>query len=327
MAPRTLTEVELEAAHWIAVLDSPATSSVEIARFHSWLAASEDHKRAYEALAVTSDKIDAFLSAEAPARNPQSPARMSRRFLVGGAIAASATGAVLLARPLLERSKRETFAAPMRQPRVLALSDGSSVELGPGALMYATINDELRRIRFEQGVALFNVAHDARPFVVSTRYGSIRALGTEFVVRLREDRAIATVLTGRVEARKPSLWLDQDTPPDAVCGANSEIVLEKDSVSVSPLQQDGVERRLIWRDRMVALDDQSLRDAATEIERFTGVRFVFSDAATAEVRLSGYVEGDDVDGFIALLALNVGVEAEHRADGAIVLSQRRSPYE
>lgn len=323
MAPRTLTEVELEAAHWIAVLDSPAISSAEMARFHDWLAADEKHKRAYEALAATSDKIDAFLAAETPApRQTQPRPRLTRRvFLTGGAIAATVTGAVLLGRPLLDLARREEFAARLRQPRSIALSDGTRIELAPGARIQATLTTAVRSIRFEEGVALFNVAHDAeRPFIVSTRYGEIRALGTEFVVRLGEDRAVATVLSGRVEARRPSLFPNSQTPPDAVCEANAEIVLQEDSVSVSTLQEDGLERRLIWRDRMVALDDQSLRDAAAEIERFTGVRFVFSDAATADIRLSGYIEGDDVEGFIALLNANAGVEAERRPDGAVVLS-------
>lgn len=324
MAPRTLTEVELEAAHWIAVLDSPAISNTEMARFHDWLAADEKHKRAYEALAATSDKIDAFLATEAPTGHTQPRSRLTRRgLLTGGAIAAATTGAVLLGRRFLDLARREEFATALRQPRSVALSDGTRIELAPGARILATLTLAARSIRFEEGVALFNVAHDPqRPFIVSTRYGEIRALGTEFVVRLGEDRAIATVLSGRVEARRPSLFPNSQTPPDAVCEANAEVVLQRDSVSVSSLQEDGLERRLIWRDRMVALDDQSLRDAAAEIERFTGVRFVFSDAATADIRLTGYIEGDDVEGFIALLAANAGVEAERRPDGAIVLSQQ-----
>lgn len=325
MAPRTLTEVELEAAHWIAVLDSPAISSTEMARFHDWLAADEKHKRAYEALVTTSDKIDAFLAAETPAPRQAPPQhRLTKRvFLTGGAIAAAATGAVLLGRPLFNLAGGEVFDATGGRSHSVALSDGTRIELAPGARIQATLTTAVRSIRFEEGVALFNVAHDAeRPFIVSTRYGDIRALGTEFVVRLGEDRAIATVLSGRVEARRPTLFPNTQTPPDAVCAARAEIVLQRDSVSVSSLQTDGLERRLIWRDRMVALDDQSLRDAAAEIEGFTGVRFVFRDAATADIRLSGYIEGDDVDGFIALLAANAGVEAERRADGVIVLSQQ-----
>lgn len=326
MAPRALTEVELEAAHWIAVLDSADVSSAEMARFHDWLAADEKHKRAYEALVATSDKIDAFLATAPPALTQAQPRyRLTRRiFLTGGAIAATATGAVLLGRPFPDLASSEVFDASLGRPRSVALSDGTRIELAPGARIRATLTAAARTIRFEEGVALFNVAHDAgRPFIVATRYGEIRALGTEFVVRLTEDQAIATVLSGRVEARRASLFPNDRAPPDAVCEANAEVILQEDSVSVSSLQSDGLERRLIWRDRMVALDDQSLRDAAEEIERFTGVRFVFGDAATAEMRLSGYIEGDDVEGFIALLASNAGVKAERRADGTMVLSQHR----
>jgi transmembrane sensor len=172
-------------------------------------------------------------------------------------------------------------------------------------------------VRFEEGVALFNVAHDAsRPFVVTTRFGDIRVLGTSFVVRLGPDAAIATVLSGRVEARREMPF----SPDNSVAAsADQEIELAGGAPTVSLLERDALDRRLVWRERMVALDGQSLREAAAEVTRFSGVRFAFADTATAQVRLAGYVAGDDVEAFLGLLENNVGVSADRRADGVIVL--------
>ena len=102
-------------------------------------------------------------------------------------------------------------------------------------------------------------------------------------------------------------------------GRAQEIELGGGAPTVSALAPDALDRRLVWRERMVALDGQSLREAAAEVTRFSGVRFAFADTATAQVRLAGYVAGDDVEAFLELLENNVGVSANRRADGVIVL--------
>jgi transmembrane sensor len=209
------------------------------------------------------------------------------------------------------------YATAPEQERLVRLSDGTTIEMAPGARLRASLEGDERRVRFEEGVALFNVAHDAsRPFVVTTRFGDIRVLGTSFVVRLGPDAAITTVLSGRVEARREMLF----SPGDSVAAsADQEIELAGGTPTVSVLAPDALDSRLVWRERMVALDGQSLREAAAEVTRFSGVRFAFADTATAQVRLAGYVAGDDVEAFLELLENNVGVSADRRADGVIVL--------
>ncbi|MBX9746653.1 MAG: hypothetical protein K2X34_07110, partial [Hyphomonadaceae bacterium] len=123
-------------------------------------------------------------------------------------------------------------------------------------------------------------------------------------------------LSGRVEARRDMLF----SPDNSVAAAaDQEIELAGGAPTVSVLAPDALDRRLVWRERMVALDGQSLREAAAEMTRFSGARFAFADTATAQVRLAGYVAGDDVEAFLGLLENNVGVSADRRADGVIVL--------
>ncbi len=321
MAHREPTQAELEAAHWLVVLDEPRVSRQDIDAFQAWLAADETHKRAYEAVSATADKIDAVLAAEPIGRD----VRHRRSWVVPvrpiaiAAVSAAAALALFVISPLspLRDEPGAIYATAPEQERLVRLSDGTTIEMAPGARLRATLQGGERRVRFEEGVALFNVAHDAsRPFVVTTRFGDIRVLGTSFVVRLGPDGAITTVLSGRVEARREMLF----SPDNSVAAsADQEIELAGGAPTVSVLERDALDRRLVWRERMVALDGQSLREAAAEVTRFSGVRFAFADTATAQVRLAGYVAGDDVEAFLELLENNVGVSANRRADGVIVL--------
>jgi transmembrane sensor len=320
MAHREPTQAELEAAHWLVVLDEPRVSRQDIDAFQAWLAADETHKRAYDAVSATSDKIDAVLATEPLEREARHPkTRVPVRPIAIAALSAAAAFALFVISPLspLRDEAGAVYATAPEQERLVRLSDGTTIEMAPGARLRASLEGDERRVRFEEGVALFNVAHDAsRPFVVTTRFGDIRVLGTSFVVRLGPDGAITTVLSGRVEARREMLF----SPDNSVAAsADQEIELGGGAPTVSVLAPDALDRRLVWRERMVALDGQSLREAAAEVTRFSGVRFAFADTATAQVRLAGYVAGDDVEAFLGLLENNVGVSADRRADGVIVL--------
>ncbi|MFN3462482.1 MAG: FecR family protein [Terricaulis sp.] len=319
MAHREPTEAELEAAHWLVVLDEPRVSRQDIDAFQAWLAADEQHKRAYEAVSATADKIDAVLATEPAGEVRHRRTRAPIRPIAIAALSAAAVLALFVISPLspLRDEAGAVYATAPEEERLVRLSDGTTIEMAPGARLRASLEGAERRVRFEEGVALFNVAHDAsRPFVVTTRFGDIRVLGTSFVVRLGPDAAITTVLSGRVEARREMLF----SPDNSVAAsAEQEIELGGGAPTVSVLAPDALDRRLVWRDRMVALDGQSLREAAAEVTRFSGVRFAFADTATPQVRLAGYVAGDDVEAFLGLLENNVGVSADRRADGVIVL--------
>jgi transmembrane sensor len=87
--------------------------------------------------------------------------------------------------------------------QVLALSDGSQIQLTPGATLEypATFVNEPERVVRLQGNAFFKVAHDPQhPFIV--RAGNIvtRVLGTSFWIKMQENKRVeVSVRTGRVQ--------------------------------------------------------------------------------------------------------------------------------
>lgn len=339
------TKPEIEAAEWLVLLDSASVPHSEIERFQAWLGASEENKAAYAAVSSTWDKLGPVLASmprevvqggPIPA-NDRGPDTVGARVAAGRrnwtlpAIAAAAFVAALVLVPLPDFSLFQpstAYATQVREIRTIALADGTRAQLSPLAQMRVAYDGRARRIWLKQGVAYFEVAPDARPFLVSTRFGEVRSMARAFVVRVEGSSAVVTVLDGAlsVSGDQGSSLLARFAahPPVRVLRAGDEAMLGARAPSVEHVAASVVQNRLAWRDGHVALDHARLEDAALEVTRFSGARFVFADPGLGDVRVSGYFDGGDVDAFVAALRRNFGLETERRDDTIILRSRRPS---
>src|SRR6202034_3836256 len=89
------------------------------------------------------------------------------------------------------------------QHRDVTLADGSIVSLNTNTIVETDLSRKLRQIYLRKGEAHFQVAHDrSRPFLVHAGDAVVRAVGTEFEVRLREDKHVEVLVNeGRVEVQ------------------------------------------------------------------------------------------------------------------------------
>lgn len=319
-------KAEREASRWIARLEGEDVSLGDHRRFRRWLAASTRNRTAYEALSRTWDKLDLAGKLEAPA--PQAaPPRSGRNWLAVGLIASVAAVILAFAAPQLLAPRGELYATAIGEHVTRRLADGSTIEMNADARLRVAYSATERRVRLTRGEALFDVERDPeRPFVVETAFGDVRVLGTSFIVGVGERSARATVLRGTVSgAPRAGLWPRAETR-SVRAGANEEITLNRTGAESTPLAPAVIERRIAWRSGMLIFDGESLREAAREVERQTGQRFVIADAALAETRVGGLVRVDDADAFTALIRDNVGVAVEEREDGAIVFHRARERH-
>lgn len=304
------SDAELEASRWIARLEAENVTLSDHKRFRRWLAAAPSNRGAYEAVSRTWDKLDALRFLEAA---PEAAPRNSRRQLLIAAsavVTAGVAGAIFVP-TLLDAHAYETGYGERTS---ISLPDGSTSELGAGSRMELRFTEAERRIRLIRGEAYFDVAHDpARPFLVDTPFGTARVHGTAFVVRIGADGARTTVLRGVVEG----LPIDHST--SVMARANDEISFGAGSPTSATLAPQVLERRLAWRDGMLAFDGETLRDAALEVERQTGIGTVFADPSIAETRIGGYISATDIDAFVTLLEQNLELRVARR-DRKLVLS-------
>ena len=95
------------------------------------------------------------------------------------------------------------YATAVGQQRLIALSDGSNVNLNTDSQIRVNFGEAYRDVYLLRGEAHFAVADDREvPFRVSAGSGRIRALGTAFSVYVRDGSVDVTVSEGTVRARK-----------------------------------------------------------------------------------------------------------------------------
>ncbi len=198
------------AAEWFVLLRSSDATSADRQRWQAWLDSAPAHRQAWQYV----ERIQARFSPvqESPARlaavqalqRTRRPAQASRRRLLGWGGAALATGlgwagwrhTELPARALAWTADEHTGVGEVRR---VALPDGSALWLNALSAIDLDFSGSLRRVHLRSGeIQIQTASAPGREFVVDTRHGRLRALGTRFTARLASDATFAAVYEGAV---------------------------------------------------------------------------------------------------------------------------------
>jgi transmembrane sensor len=316
-------EIEEAAAYWL-VRQAEGLSSDEQARFEAWLDAAPEHRTAFWRLEYSWDKAGRLVALRSPdtladviAESPPSapPRRTLPRWGVG---LAAALALVVLATTTALWPRPTTYATHTGERRLVALSDGSRVELNTETRLRASMSSEGREAWLDKGEAYFEVAHDAsRPFTVHLGDRTVRVLGTRFSVRRDGDHVRVLVAEGRVRL----------SGPEAEAGSKPVILVRGDvatglgaSVLQSRTSVQRVEDQLAWRRGLLVFDQITLSDAAAEFNRYNQTQLEVLDAQTANIRIGGSFEATNVEAFVRLLRSAYGLEIA-RDDETVKISE------
>jgi transmembrane sensor len=301
---------DAEAAAWLARLQQDERTPQTEAAFQDWLRADGANEAAF---ARATDVWEMLPGAAAvrelgpSARLVAPPARRRPNRVVEWAVAATLlTG--LVAGGLWWMSRPAVYETAAGEQQVKTLRDGSRVSLNTDSRISVSYGGGLRHIALERGEAVFDVEHDpAHPFVVDAGGERVRALGTSFEVRRDEGRVMVTLVRGRVDVSRlgengaPAVVLARLTPGDrATIAAGGEAVLDRPSV-------DAV---TAWRHGEVVFTNATLQAAAAEINRYGPVKVVVTDAAAAQLPVSGVFETNDATEFAVVMARMNGLRAQ-----------------
>jgi transmembrane sensor len=253
--------------------------------------------------------------------------------------------AVLLAsglgvRMYSERSGWESASTAIGDYRRLPLADGSTLELNTASEVRYRLSEKVRELNLAAGEARFRVAHDvARPFVVSAGETVIRAVGTEFTVRIRDDRKVDVVVAeGVVAVSHP---VHDGVMRELLYG--QRVVLLQGGTAVERhhrVTDDGgrfevvemtrreIEAHDAWRNNLLVFEDMPLRDIVADFNRYNRRKLEIADAAIGNVRLGGKYRPRDVEGFLRNLGTVMKVrvaEKDEGGNGVLRLYDARSP--
>jgi transmembrane sensor len=264
--------------------------------------------------------------------------RRRRRLATGAAVACAGVFGLLLWSPSLVSPPTAASSAPTPREAVVSLparrhlSDGSTVELRPGAEISVDFSPTARRIVLLRGVAHFHVAKTAaRPFVVAANGVDVRAVGTAFSVELAETAVEVVVTEGTVAldqtgARSPggeapaSGAVPAATPQQVMAGQHVTIPLAATAApSVRAISTEEMGQRMAWRVPRLEFSGTPLAEVVMLFRRHGGVNLTIGDASLEQVRVSGILRATNSAALFELLAADHGIVPEHRGEQTVLV--------
>ena len=336
--PRSATPLEAEAADWLARRDRGLTPH-EQDEYLQWL--REEPRRA-AAIARTEAtlrrmlQLSAWRHGHSTEPNPDLLARPHRSHPWRWVAAASLAAAAAVALAVIWRAPAPhgaTVVAKKNYLRVneqVALPDGSRAELRDGSTLDVRYTAGERRVRLTGGEAQFSVMKDAaRPFVVEAGGVAVRAVGTVFDVRLGREVVAVLVTEGKVRvgraATEPGKIFEATAsaaePPAVAAGERAVVSLGALAApaAVAEISPDEIRRELAWQAPRLQFDETPLAEALAEFNRRNRHQLVLGETALGARLIGGTYGADNVESFVRLLSVTLGVRAEARGADETVL--------
>jgi len=321
MARETATQIDESAAAWAAKVDR-GLSADEQSEFEAWQAGDVRRPGAYarmRAISLHTERAVALGTSYDPdtfVETLPSPL-LSRRTLIGGGMAAAAAGFVGIA--LYEGgyfAKGQRYRTSKGEIRQIALGDGSVVTLNTTTELAVRLSKARRDLHLIEGEALFDVAHDAhRPFFVAAGPTLVRAVGTSFTVRKIGERPVEVLVReGVVELSQPAV--SAIAPVRLAANHRAESAPAEEGarggqpITVASLPVGELHRDLAWRDGRIALEGETLGQAADDFARYSDIRIIVDDPALAREKIAGLYQANDPVGFARAAALSLDARAE-----------------
>jgi transmembrane sensor len=309
-------ETEETAAMWLLRREEAEWSADQQGELDAWLDAAPEHRVAFYRLEFGWNQADRLVALRRP--NQQRPLVLRARLFGRRFVAASTAAAACLllgAYGLFQIGWVDFtgYRTPIGGQRTITLDDGSKVELNTDTYIRARITADARTVWLERGEAFFAVAHDPqRRFVVHVGTRDVAALGTQFSVHRDGDRVEVAVLEGRVEV--------EDTKGAAavspvIVTRGDTVVTEGASVHVATNSIEHVDEVLSWRHGVLAFDQLTLAEAASQFNRYNKKKLIITDPAVGSVRIGGRFDANNVQAFARLLHEGFGLTIEDAGTG------------
>lgn len=288
---------------WQLTLDS--STPLEREEFAKWHAANEEHARAWRQLGMLDQR---FSVAKGPARNAllQSREGIRRRMRKLGSGLASVVAVVGLALFAGERYlPLDYWLADQRtatgEQRTVRLMDGTVLNLNTHSAVDVRFDEKQRLIVLQEGEILVETGHgDARPFIVETAEGSMRALGTRFLVKREDAGTRLSVLQSAVAAHP------QSDPQEQILREGQQVLIRHNGLDSVVTLNPGADA---WTRGMLVVDNARLEDLVHELGRYRRGHLGIAPEV-ADLRITGSFPLHDTDKALNALLPTLPVQIE-----------------
>jgi transmembrane sensor len=316
----------IEAAQWrIRLAESPLEHAGE---FRRWLVADARNGEAWSQVQTawgavehraTSVRIvrwrqDALDHVRRAAESHGAAKPRRRVWMVGYGVVACL--ALLVCGFLWSTYRFDVYRTAPGERRIVTLTDGSQIALDSDSEVKVRLGRHARELLLTAGQARFDVAHDVlRPFSVEANHHEVLATGTSFNVELLGPDLVVTLIEGHVVVLPP-----RQSPELAnMLDAGEQLVLSP--LTPPRISRVNVEHTVAWETGTLVFDNEPLENVLRRISRYGGPALVISDAATANLKVSGVFRAGDIRGLLDTVVTYFSLQAEQQPDGSIRLSR------
>ena len=293
-----------QAAEWFALLCAETATDSERAAWRLWFEQSERHRRAWQLIEAAGRRFEPLqangnrklatetLTALRGRRIGRRRALNLLALVAGGGMAAAGAWRYT-ALPTLTSNLTADYRTGTGELRDIVLSDGTRLWLNTASAVNSDYRPAQRRLQLIAGEILIETGHDetaARPFVVDTAHGRLRALGTRFSVREYDDSTGVSVYDGAVEISHAG--------GAQVIEAGRQVRFTRAAVSASTAADPA---RQAWSGGVLLADDIALRDLLEELGRYRN-GFIRVAPEVADLRVMGAFPLRDSERALAMLA-------------------------
>lgn len=306
---RPVSSQVLDAAiAWQLCLDCGQGSEAEREEFAKWYAASEEHARAWMQLGMLDQR---FVGTTGPARSAllrsrEGVGRQVRKLGRGVAGVAIALGLTLFLgdRYLPVNYWLADLRTATGEQRTIRLSDNTLIRLNTHSAVDVRFDAKQRRVVLQDGEIFVETGshNDPRPFIVETDEGSMRALGTKFLVKREDNGTLLSVLQSAVAAHP------QAADTEMILREGQQMLIQRHSLGPMVALAPGTDA---WMRGMLVVDNAPLKDVIAELARYRQGHLGVAPEV-ADLRITGSFPLKDTDLALKALMPTLPVEIEQR---------------
>lgn len=285
-----------EAADWMVQLQSGSATDEDRRAIAQWQGRSAQHAQAWqraEAILGDFNSVPGAIAGDTLKRIGRKQALGRRQALGLLLLAGPATWLAYQHKPWQPWTADQHTA--IGEQRNLTLPDGTRLLINTGSSLNIAFSEHVRRIELLQGEVMITTAKDPapahRPFIVQTRHGTARALGTHFSVRVGEQASRVAVIEGAVE------MLPQHASHGVILKAGEQSAFDSDRVAAVQALDISA---MTWENGMLLAQQMRLADLLDELGRYRHGVLRCHDSV-AGLTVSGAFPLRDTDASLRLL--------------------------
>lgn len=322
-APVLDRSVARQAALWLVRLHDAHVSAADLAACARWRAAHPDHEHAWQRAERIGSKLNGLpggIALQSLGRGNRMERRAVLKTLLLFMTLPAGYATYQAARHTLPW---ELWVAGLRtttgERRTVTLADGSELILNTNSAVDVRFDAGQRLLILHAGEILVQTARDplvqkeaatGRPFVVRTRQGNIRALGTRFIVSAADTHpdptpaTSVTVLEHAVEIR-PAI----DAGQARVFEAGRQVSFTASTIA-APQPADPY--AAAWVQGRLVVNAMRLDDFLAQLSRYRRA-LLRCEPQIAGLRISGAFQLDNIDGILDALPDTLPVAVLYRS--------------